>query len=576
MAVITASPNNFSKLLDIQTKSLDNLETIRTVIEGSADLSAMRAKADTDKIVKAQKETAEAVKENTEELVVISAAERNARADQIKKFAQDIQKFSGPIEKLQDRVKDTVEATKKAFSLSSMKQRAFQAVNVGGIMDKRIAREQFIEQQQELGSGKSRAELKEDFAQRNELLKQMQKNEEELARYMRATGLNADEVAFTDKGAALQDVKASIAEAFKDTDILADIRSGGGKSKGKAKEEMLEGARTEKVALVEQKKQTASLEKLTSVFTGGKGGGGRSAIIKMLGSGMGTLVSALSKMNEKMAIGVAAVFKAITVGIGFFANPATLIGLTAVTLAILGLAKAFEIAGPGFESFGKMMKDIGEGIGNLAPSIRAAGDAISKVVDTVFKGVQDTLASIMQTLREAKMLWQGTKEEQEMERLGKIAELEQGISSGAYEGLFTDAEDEKQELARLKAEQKAYERGKKKVQEMKTNKNKTAPGTEKKPPTTSYVSPNIGEVQDLVASDPKYMPAVDMVNQTRAFQDAMEDVNKNLDKSGDVNAPVQINNNNSSTTISPMSPRNQDLSASDYLYGNTGGIVFSA
>jgi archaellum component FlaC len=86
-------------------------------------------------------------------------------------------------------------------------------------------------------------------------------------------------------------------------------------------------------------------------------------------------------------------------GVSAFATPQAALGLGAVTLAIMGLAKAFEIASPGFESFGKMIStvftSVFEGMATTVPPIAAAvATAIGSFGDTlvtVFKGIGDTV-----------------------------------------------------------------------------------------------------------------------------------------------------------------------------------------
>jgi len=67
-------------------------------------------------------------------------------------------------------------------------------------------------------------------------------------------------------------------------------------------------------------------------------------------------------------------------GLRAIANPMALLGLGALTLSIMGLAKAFEIASPGFESFGKMIKSVLEGV---APVVVAFGTSVSTVMQGI-------------------------------------------------------------------------------------------------------------------------------------------------------------------------------------------------
>lgn len=79
---------------------------------------------------------------------------------------------------------------------------------------------------------------------------------------------------------------------------------------------------------------------------------------------------------------IGASLKGLAGGLGALANPMTLIGLGALTLSIIGLSKAFEIASPGFDGFGKMVKSIFEGLGGIIVSV-------GTVISSVFSGLSD-------------------------------------------------------------------------------------------------------------------------------------------------------------------------------------------
>jgi len=78
--------------------------------------------------------------------------------------------------------------------------------------------------------------------------------------------------------------------------------------------------------------------------------------------------------------GMGAGLKGLASGLTAIASPMALLGLGAVTLAILGIAKALQIAAPGFESFGTMVKRILEGV---APVIESFGNAVGTVMKDV-------------------------------------------------------------------------------------------------------------------------------------------------------------------------------------------------
>ena len=93
--------------------------------------------------------------------------------------------------------------------------------------------------------------------------------------------------------------------------------------------------------------------------------------------------------------GFSKVLDGLAKGLKAFANPQTALGLGAVTLAIIGLAAAFRIAGPAMEPFGKMMKETFQGIGAIVESFgKAIGTVVSIIGDTVVKTVSGLAKSL--------------------------------------------------------------------------------------------------------------------------------------------------------------------------------------
>jgi hypothetical protein len=115
----------------------------------------------------------------------------------------------------------------------------------------------------------------------------------------------------------------------------------------------------------------------------------------------GAMGGGAASLGQGMGAGI----KGLAGGLSALANPMALIGLGAITLAIMGLAKAFEIASPGFEAFGKMIKSVLEGV---APVIESFGTAVSTVMqgvgtaisnakegfEVIFNGIADVVKSI--------------------------------------------------------------------------------------------------------------------------------------------------------------------------------------
>ena len=110
-----------------------------------------------------------------------------------------------------------------------------------------------------------------------------------------------------------------------------------------------------------------------TVGAGGSAGGSAGAGI---GQGMGTALKGLAG------------------GLSAIANPMALIGLGAITLAVMGLAKAFEIASPGFEGFGKMVKSVFEGFSSVFASFGVVITSIGTAISTVFNGLTVSISKL--------------------------------------------------------------------------------------------------------------------------------------------------------------------------------------
>jgi len=88
------------------------------------------------------------------------------------------------------------------------------------------------------------------------------------------------------------------------------------------------------------------------------GGGGIGGMMKGMGGGL-----------KGMASGFAA-----------FANPATLLGLAAITAGIIGIGFALKVAAPGIEAIGKAIGSVVESVGNAVKTIIGGlGDFFMKV-----------------------------------------------------------------------------------------------------------------------------------------------------------------------------------------------------
>ena len=129
-----------------------------------------------------------------------------------------------------------------------------------------------------------------------------------------------------------------------------------------------------------------TLGKLKGMVGLGKKAAG--AATSVAGSATESVASSVSKVPKSgggiggMMKGMGGGLKGLAKGIGAFANPATLLGLAAVTGAIIGIGFALKVAAPGIKAFG-------EAIGNIVVSV---GTAVAKV----FGGLGDFFGKIAQ------------------------------------------------------------------------------------------------------------------------------------------------------------------------------------
>ena len=121
--------------------------------------------------------------------------------------------------------------------------------------------------------------------------------------------------------------------------------------------------------------------------------------------------------------GMGAGLKGMAVGLKALANPMALVGLAAITLAVMGIAKAAQIAAPAFEPLGKMFKSVFEG---LAPIVTSVMDGISNFVSSVggsikgvIEGIGNSIATVVDSITNMKTAGVNATTEQ-IERLSKI------------------------------------------------------------------------------------------------------------------------------------------------------------
>lgn len=139
----------------------------------------------------------------------------------------------------------------------------------------------------------------------------------------------------------------------------------------------------------------------------GPGGGGAGAALGgLLGGAIGGLGEGLGKFAESIGKGagngIAGLLRGIASGLASLANPATLVGLGAATLAIMGIGKALEFAAPAFEAMAPVMMKVAEVFGVIfvaaIEKIPEIVTTIGDVIVNVMRGVTDGITQVIDTV----------------------------------------------------------------------------------------------------------------------------------------------------------------------------------
>jgi len=189
------SSSEFKQLLDLQAAAVGELTSVRTLLELSKQVKTETSAAAAPDEGRIQMKMFEIAKEHlkisrrTLKTQEDFQKEWDAEAKNIAEMAKGMRVFKTLGEKNQDRK----EAFKEKFGFANggLKKTVLGSMNVGGIFDKTLARDEFVKKQQALGSKSSVKELKADFAGAQKATGAIQKNESKIQALKDLTG--ADE-----------------------------------------------------------------------------------------------------------------------------------------------------------------------------------------------------------------------------------------------------------------------------------------------------------------------------------------------------------------------------------------------
>lgn len=433
--------SGFTQLLELQKISNEHLGSIADAISAdSRKLSALIAvdalaaleQKRIDKTIAEENDSLNEIEDSQKELVRLSKTnnERSARdAAAIGSIAQSMKTFKT----LGEKLSSMKQGLGDKFGKGNIGRTALSALNVGGLLNKKIAQGDFIKQQKELGSTKTDKELKTDFTKAQKASKEIDKNEAAIVKHKKITGgsagaLTDEQIMGNEKGKALLEKRGKLSGEY----AKHDLRSNVDELKPipiKMEVAPLPAPETAKNDIIENRKTTVSEEdknessriqeqqlfllkqivsnttpheagskvKLTPGGGESTGGGG---ILGMLGVGLG-------KLGEGAGKGLGAILRGI--GGGLLSLAPGLIALTPaipviLTLAVaaVALGKALELAAPAIEAFAPVLMKVAEVIGGVfIEAIKAIPEILKSIGDVIVNivtSISDAITGIMDSI----------------------------------------------------------------------------------------------------------------------------------------------------------------------------------
>ena len=123
-----------------------------------------------------------------------------------------------------------------------------------------------------------------------------------------------------------------------------------------------------------------------------------------IGGGLSSLGKGVGDLGKGAGAGAGGFLEGLANGLKAFGNGPTILGLAAVTAAVIGFGYALRIAAPALEPFGKMMKSAFEGIGTVLLSVGSVIKDIGTSVSTVITGIATSMAMMSKDVDPLRLL----------------------------------------------------------------------------------------------------------------------------------------------------------------------------
>jgi hypothetical protein len=348
------------------------------------------------------------------------------------KAISEVAKSTKTFKTFGDKFKDLQKAFTDTFTDGNFGANLMRAMNVGGIFDKKLAKREFGKSQEAMTGEKLRGkDLDKAFAQAQMATKALQATEKDIADLKKVLGrgqnVSDDALAKTEKGRALLDQRASQSQQLSKVDKTMGLFTGdqpsaalpltpsdkgevGKSTSSKAleaatskedKNEMLKVLGSQTDLLQQIANNTAAMAgKQTSSAGGGEDAGGAGkGMLGSIGEGLKSLGAGFSGLGRGVGQGIRGVLIGVAQGLKAIANPKVLVGLGALTLGVMGIGKALQMAAPFMEALAPVLMKIADVIGNVfMTAIKAIPDvikAVGEVISGTITAISDAIVNVI-------------------------------------------------------------------------------------------------------------------------------------------------------------------------------------
>jgi len=374
---VHVSSSDFKSLLDVQKVALENVSSMKQMMEKMQGLkpegSSDAAKVELE-LLKIKKEQIEVSKKDLDTAKDLQKL-RKEEAKAIANIAKGMQTFKT----MGDRFSDMSKKLKDNYgSISALKVTALKSLNIGGIFNKSIAKEKFIQTQRKLGSEDDRKTLGTKFESANRAAKDIKKNEAEFSELKKESGLSESALAETKRGKELISKRQSLSDEYAKNDLRASLVRKDDETKApmtalkvsdvqKSPTAQFADAGAQEEAQLEQNKQIGNQTELLQAIADNTGGRKQD--------------TAKAKPDEGGKEGGGLLAGLMSGGAG-----KALDGMKKFGIGLIAIAGALYVAAEAFKNFGEVAwEDVGKGMVALGGLVIAAL-ALDKVKGNIIAG----------------------------------------------------------------------------------------------------------------------------------------------------------------------------------------------